>query len=196
MYIIDADIEDVYKEFPFINDWTSTICKNILNKSYDECKVHMFYHYGFFVPKVSNKQDYYTKQYDMYSQMKFDERLNYELSKTRVNITIKIDNFMMTNRLKKGETPSIVSSIVTEITKYKMMAESEFHENQEIKNSIPEVDNNLVSIELVKSLVSGKEEVDETEFDLDDILEKISNQGMDSLSEKEKEFLDKKSKEM
>ena len=32
MYIIDADIEDVYKEFPFINDWTSTICKNILNK--------------------------------------------------------------------------------------------------------------------------------------------------------------------
>ena len=196
MYIIDADIEDVYKEFPFINDWTSTICKNILNKSYDECKVHMFYHYGFFVPKVSNKQDYYTKQYDMYSQMKFDERLNYELSKTRVNITIKIDNFMMTNRLKKGETPSIVSSIVTEITKYKMMAESEFHENQEIKDSIPEVDNNLVSIELVKSLVSGKEEVDETEFDLDDILEKISNQGMDSLSEKEKEFLDKKSKEM
>ena len=193
MYIIDADIEDVYKEFPFINDWTSTICKNILNKSYDECKVHMFYHYGFFVPKVSNKQDYYTKQYDMYSQMKFDERLNYELSKTRVNITIKIDNFMMINRLKKGETPSIVSSIVT---KYKMMAESEFHENQEIKNSIPEVDNNLVSIELVKSLVSGKEEVDETEFDLDDILEKISNQGMDSLSEKEKEFLDKKSKEM
>ena len=77
-----------------------------------------------------------------------------------------------------------------------MMAESEFHENQEIKDSIPEVDNNLVSIELVKSLVSGKEEVDETEFDLDDILEKISNQGMDSLSEKEKEFLDKKSKEM
>ena len=156
----------------------------------------MFYYYGFFVPKVSNKQDYYTKQYDMYSQMKFDERLNYELSKTRVNITIKIDNFMMTNRLKKGETPSIVSSIVTEITKYKMMAESEFHENQKIKDSIPEVDNNLVSIELVKSLVSGKEEVDETEFDLDDILEKISKQGMDSLSEKEKEFLDKKSKEM
>jgi hypothetical protein len=128
--------------------------------------------------------------------MKFDERLNYELSKTRINITIKIDNFMMTNRLKKGETPSIVSSIVTEITKYKMMAESEFHENQEIKDSIPEIDNNLVSIELVKSLVSGKEEVDETEFDLDDILEKISKQGMDSLSEKEKEFLDKKSKEM
>lgn len=196
MYIIDTKSEEVYKEFPYIKSWIESICNSILDKEMDDCKIAMFYHYGFFVPKVSNKQDYYTKQYDMYSQMKFDERLNYELSKTRVNITVKIDNFMMTNRLKKGETPSIVSSIVTEITKYKMMVESEFHENQEIKDSIPEVDNNLVSIELVKSLVSGKEEVDETEFDLDDILEKISNQGMDSLSEKEKEFLDKKSKEM
>ena len=196
MYIIDTKSEEVYKEFPYIKSWVESICDSIIKKEMGDCKIDMFYYYGFFVPKVSNKQDYYTKQYDMYSQMKFDERLNYELSKTRVNITIKIDNFMMTNRLKKGETPSIVSSIVTEITKYKMMAESEFHENQKIKDSIPEVDNNLVSIELVKSLVSGKEEVDETEFDLDDILEKISNQGMDSLSEKEKEFLDKKSKEM
>ena len=196
MYIIDTKSEEVYKEFPYIKSWVESICDSIIKKEMGDCKIDMFYYYGFFVPKVSNKQDYYTKQYDMYSQMKFDERLNYELSKTRVNITIKIDNFMMTNRLKKGETPSIVSSIVTEITKYKMMAESEFHENKEIKDSIPEVDNNLVSIELVKSLVSGKEEVDETEFDLDDILEKISKQGMDSLSEKEKEFLDKKSKEM
>jgi hypothetical protein len=196
MYIIDTKSEEVYKEFPYIKSWVESICGSIIEKEMDDCKIDMFYYYGFFIPKVSNKQDYYTKQYDMYSQMKFDERLNYELSKTRINITIKIDNFMMTNRLKKGETPSIVSSIVTEITKYKMMAESEFHENQEIKDSIPEIDNNLVSIELVKSLVSGKEEVDETEFDLDDILEKISKQGMDSLSEKEKEFLDKKSKEM
>jgi hypothetical protein len=196
MYIIDTKSEEVYKEFPYIKSWIETICESIIEKEMDDCKIDMFYHYGFFVPKVSNKQDYYIKQYDMYSQMKFDERLEYELSKTRVNVTVKIDNFMMTNRLKKGEVPSIVSSIVTEITKYKMMAESEFHENQEIKDSIPAVDNNLVSIELVKSLVSGKEEVDETEFDLDDVLEKISKQGMDSLSEKEKEFLDKKSKEM
>ncbi len=48
----------------------------------------------------------------------------------------------------------------------------------------------------MKSLISGKDETDETEFDLDDILEKISVSGIDSLSEKEKEFLDKKSKEM
>ena len=147
MYIIDADIEDVYKEFPFINDWTSTICKNILNKSYDECKVHMFYHYGFFNPKVTDKEEYYLRQYEKCSKMKYDERLNYELSKTRVNVTVKIDNFMMTNRLEKGLLPSTIESIVKEITKYKMLIESDYHNDKDIKDSIPPIDSTIVSVD-------------------------------------------------
>jgi hypothetical protein len=196
MYIIDADIEDVYKEFPFINDWTSTICKNILNKSYDECKVHMFYHYGFFNPKVTDKEEYYLRQYEKCSKMKYDERVNYEISRTRVNVTVKIDNFMMTNRLEKGLLPSTIESIVKEITKYKMLIESDYHNDKDIKDSIPPIDSTIVSVDLIKSLVSGKDEVDETEFDLDEILEKISTTGIESLTDKEKEFLDNKSKEM
>ena len=54
----------------------------------------------------------------------------------------------------------------------------------------------IVSVDLIKSLVSGKDEVDEAEFDLDEILEKISITGIESLTDKEKEFLDNKSKEM
>lgn len=196
MYIIDTDVQDVYKEFPFISEWISTICDNILNKSIDECKVHMFYHYGFFNPKVSDKEDYYLKQYEKCSKMKYDERVDFEMSRTRVNVTVKIDNFMMTNRLEKGLIPSVVESIVKEITKYKMLVESEYHKDEEVKNSIPPVDNTIVSVDLLKTLMSGTDEVDETEFDLDDVLEKISKNGIESLSEKEKEFLDKKSKEM
>lgn len=196
MYIIEAKSEEVYNEFPYVKKWINSVCRNIIDKSVRECKVDMFYHYGFFIPKVSDKNEYYTKQYEKCSKMKFEDRLEYELSKTRVNVTIKIDNFMMTNRLLKGDLPQIVTSIVTEITKYKMLAEYEYHNNDEVRDSIPEIDNTLVSVELVKSLISGKDETDETEFDLDDILEKISVSGIDSLSEKEKEFLDKKSKEM
>ena len=84
---------------------------------------------------------------------------------------------------------------VSEITKYRMMVESEFHKDQEIKDSIPPIDNTIVSIDLVRSLISGGEET-ESEFDLDDVLEKISKNGIESLSDKEKEFLDRKSKEM
>jgi hypothetical protein len=103
---------------------------------------------------------------------------------------------MMTNRLEKSLLPSTIESIVKEITKYKMLIESDYHNDKDIKDSIPPIDSTIVSVDLIKSLVSGKDEVDETEFDLDEILEKISTTGIESLTDKEKEFLDKKSKEM
>jgi hypothetical protein len=156
----------------------------------------MFYHYGFFNPKVTDKEEYYLRQYEKCSKMKYDERVDYEISRTRVNVTVKIDNFMMTNRLEKGLLPSTIESIVKEITKYKMLIESDYHNDKDIKDSIPPIDSTIVSVDLIKSLVSGKDEVDETEFDLDEILEKISTTGIESLTDKEKEFLDNKSKEM
>ena len=195
MYIIDAKVEEVYQEFPFIYDWISMICDKIIEKPVNDCKINMFYHYGFFNPKVTDKEEFFINQYERCIKMKFDERLSYELSRTRVNVTVKIDNFMMTNRLHKGDVPTIVENVVSEITKYRMMVESEFHKDQEIKDSIPPIDNTIVSIDLVKSLISGGEET-ESEFDLDDVLEKISKNGIESLSDKEKEFLDRKSKEM
>lgn len=195
MYIIDAKVEEVYQEFPFIYDWILMICDKIIEKPVNDCKINMFYHYGFFNPKVTDKEEFFINQYERCIKMKFDERLSYELSRTRVNVTVKIDNFMMTNRLHKGDVPTIVENVVSEITKYRMMVESEFHKDQEIKDSIPPIDNTIVSIDLVKSLISGGEET-ESEFDLDDVLEKISKNGIESLSDKEKEFLDRKSKEM
>jgi hypothetical protein len=77
-----------------------------------------------------------------------------------------------------------------------MLIESDYHNDKDIKDSIPPIDSTIVSVDLIKSLVSGKDEVDETEFDLDEILEKISTTGIESLTDKEKEFLDNKSKEM
>jgi hypothetical protein len=148
----------------------------------------MFYNYGYFVPKGKGAA---PEQYDML----FKDRLQYELSKVRVNVTIKIDEFMMTNRLKKGMVPEIIKSMVTEITKYKMTIEYEFHNNEEIKNSIPEFDESVVSVEVIRKEI-GTEKIEEDYFDLDDILDKISKAGVESLTEKEKEFLDRKSKEM
>lgn len=196
MYLIDAKVEEVYKEFPFIYDWISTICESIIEKPVDDCKINMFYHYGFFNPKVTDKEEFYLSQYERCSKMKFDERLQYELSRTRVNVTVKIDNFMMTNRLHKGDIPTVVENTVTEITKYRMLVEYEFHKDESVKETIPPIDNSIVSIELVKSLVSNTGEDVNYELDIDEILDKIATSGMDSLTEKEKEYLDKKSREM
>ena len=101
----------------------------------------------------------------------------------------------MTNRLKRGMMPELVKSMVTEITKYKMSIESEFHLNKEVKDSIPDFDESVVSIEVIRKEI-GEDKIEEEYFDLDDILDKIAKHGLESLTEGEKDFLDKKSKEM
>ncbi len=188
MYLINTNLEEVTKEFDFVNSWIDTVCENILHKEKENCKITMFYNYGYFVPKGKGAN---PEQYDML----FDDRLQYELSKVRVNVTVKIDEFMMTNRLKKGLVPDIIKSMVTEITKYKMQIECEFHENKEVKDSIPPYDESIVSVEVIKKEI-GTESIEEDYFDIDDILDKIAKNGIDSLTKGEKEFLDKKSKEM
>ena len=51
MYIINTNIEEVLKEFQFVESWMDTICQNILHKDREDCKVTLFYNYGYFVPK-------------------------------------------------------------------------------------------------------------------------------------------------
>lgn len=188
MYIINTNLEEVIQEFQFVKNWIDIVSKSILHKETKDCKIHIFYNYGYFVPKgkVPN-----TEQYELI----FDERLKYELSKVRVNVTAKIDEFMMTNRLKKGMMPDLVKSMVTEITKYKMTLESEFHQNHEVKNSIPSFDESVVSIEVIRKEI-GDDRLEEEYFEMDDILDKIAQFGLNSLTKSEKEFLDKKSKEL
>ena len=127
--------------------------------------------------------------------MLYDERLVYELSKVRVNVGMKMGQFFISDRMNKEFVPSLIREIVNEITKVKMLVESEYHENQEVKDSIPELDSDIVSFDIIKDVVSG-DYSDVQNFDIDSILDKISQKGMDSLSEEEKEFLNKKSKDI
>jgi hypothetical protein len=127
------------------------------------------------------------------NNMLFDERLEFELSKIRVDLTMRVGKFAMSNRLPKGVVPDQIKEIVTEVTKVKMMLEGEYHSNQDVINSIPDVDTSIVSYEIIKDAM--KSENSEKYFNVDEILDKISKDGIDSLSEEERNFLDKKSKE-
>ena len=97
--------------------------------------------------------------------------------------------------LEKGSIPQVIRKIVNELTKVKMTVEAEYHENYDVKNSIPEIDTDVVSFEIIRDVV--KSDYSESQnFDVDGILDKISKNGMDSLSDEEREFLDKKSKDL
>jgi hypothetical protein len=194
MFTIQVTKEEVSKDYPqVVENWMNFLEKS--GKEINEDKLEFYYSYGFFIPKVEDKQKFYEEVFENCSNMIYDERLVYELSKVRVNMGMKMGQFIISDRMSKEYVPSIIAEIVNEVTKVKMLVESEYHENQEVKDSIPELDSDIVSFDIIKDVVSG-DYSDVQNFDIDSILDKISQKGMDSLSEEEKDFLNKKSKDI
>ena len=121
--------------------------------------------------------------------MPYSERLEFEKSKVRVDISIKMGKFAMSNRLPKGMIPPFIEEIVAEIVKIKMTVETEIEDIYQIKDTIPPL-TGVVEFDIIEELE------DETQLDMDEILDKISREGMSSLSLEEKKFLDSKSKDV
>lgn len=182
-----GDIPLIYKQ------WIKILKK--LKPDLIESDLQIYYTYGYFQPKVKDKEEYYKQIYEKCSVMLFDERLTYELSKIRTNLTIKSGELILSDRLPKELILKIVTEIVTEITKVKMLVEYEYNQNEKIKSSIPKVDTDIVSFEIIRDLVNNDYSKSQN-FDIDFILDKISKEGLESLSDEEREFLDKKSKDV
>lgn len=179
---------------PKVKQWIENF--NLISfseKEITEDDVQVFCSFGYFVPK-SHNGDKFEEISEMSSKMLFQDRLNFEISKVRVSLTVKIGNFTITDRLPKGIIFESVKKVVAELTKVKMSVESEYYNIQEVKESIPEFDKSIIDFEIVKDVVKNDYN-HQINFDVDDILDKISKQGIDSLSEEEKQFLDSKSKE-
>jgi hypothetical protein len=191
MYIIDTKIERVCDEFSQIKKWVKTVHKKVLNTKLDNSKISVYYSYGFFVNK--SKSDTEIINNEELFKLKYKKRLKTEFAKVRVDVTIRVGNLILTNRLEKGLIPQDIKNIVTELTKVRMMVEGEYHKNKKVINSIPEVDRNIVQYKIIK----GTDDNDmEPMFDMDLILDKISKEGIESLSPEEKDFLDKSSKHL
>jgi hypothetical protein len=193
MFLLPAQKEDVLRDFPIVSEWLDTIQFNILKKQIEDNKLELYYTYGYFLPKAKNKEEFYIDLQEKCNNMLFDERLVFELSKIRVSLTLKVGKFAMSNRLPKGVVPEQIREIVTEVTKVKMMLEGEYHENQEVINSIPDVDTSIVSFDIIKDAMRSEDK--DRYLNVDEILDKISKDGIDSLSDEERDFLDRKSKE-
>lgn len=197
MFGIDVERKEVTKEFPIVKDWLKKLKKLKLGEGeFDKDEVEFYYSYGFFVPKSKNNEEEYLKSIESTLTMLYPERVSFELSKVRVNISMKLDNFIITDRLPKGSVPIKIQEIVAEVTKVKMMVESEFSYNKEVLESIPALDKTIVDIEIIKNPEVQEIENSSQSFTIDTILDKISKKGYESLSKEEKEFLDNKSKNM
>lgn len=166
-----------------------------LDKPIKQDKLEFYYSFGSFLPKLQNKEEFYINMWEETARMLWSERLEHELSKIRVELTLKMGKFSISDRMSKEYIPSLVVSLVTEITKLKMMFECEMNGIQEVKESIPPLDRDYLDEDSVKELlklVFGGQQ----QFDLDTLLDKISESGMESLTEAERNFLNKRSREI
>jgi len=193
MMTIEVGYDEVQKNFPKIKKWVKKVKSLSLRKDdIDETKLKFYYSYGSFVNKKYN-EDYQESLGKMF-QMEYNERLDHELSKVRVSLTLRMGYLTISDRFQKGFIPDVVYKTVAEITKVRMLLEYEYHGYDYIKNTIPEVDNSIVSVEIIKDNIQ-KDFKEDISLNIDEILDKINRNGISSLSEDEKDFLDKKSKE-
>lgn len=190
MYIIEVGIDNVLKECPFAKEWIDILNKEVKKSNFPISKIESYYDYGYFVPASKNTPENYILSLQKNMTLLFEERLEVELSKVRVTLTLKLGYTILTHRLPKGFIPETIKEIIAEITKVRMSLECDEHGDEEIRNSIPPLSPNIV----VEFFDNTPKEVPELE--IDDILDKISTSGYDSLSKEEKEFLDKKSKDI
>lgn len=195
MLTVHISKEEAINDIPRVERWINVIEDNFEKKSNDD-NTNFYYTYSF-ITLEDQDDDYYDAIHEKCSNMLFDERLEYEMSKVEINIAMKMDDMFISDRVdpEKDGVPKIIQEIISEVTKVKMILECEYSDNEEVKNSIPDIDDDIVSIEAeIKDLDGDNEEVVEEDFDVDDILDKISKKGMDGLSEAEKKFLNDKSK--
>lgn len=192
MFIIPTTIEEVLDEFPYVEEWLTLISK-LLNRKINKEKIEFYYSYGYFISPDGDREEYDRQMKLFYSMLPFEERFNFEIAKVRVNLTIRVDHFMLSNRLNKGDIPELIQKIVKEITKVKMTIEGEQHNNKVIIDSIPPIDRSIISYKVIRETLTGQKEYSDLDIDL--ILDKISKSGIESLTDDEKEFLDRKSKE-
>jgi len=191
MFIIPINKEEVC-DIPKIKKWIKNLNKlSFTEEEIQKDKVEFLCQFGFFVPKGNNSVEKLMESFEVTSKMLFEERLKFELSKVRVDIAIKYEKFFMTDRLPKDFIPEPVYKLVKELTKVKMMVESKMHDNIDVLKSIPEIDTSMINIDIFKNIAHSEIK---TEYNLDDILDKINEKGIDSLSDDEKKFLDDSSK--
>jgi hypothetical protein len=196
MLTVNISKEEAINDVPRVEKWINVIEDNFEKESNDS-NTSFYYTYSFITLDEDQDDEYFDEINEKCSNMLFDERLEYEMSKVEINIAMKIDDMFISDRVnpEKDGFPEIIQEIISEVTKVKMILECEYSDNEEVKNSIPEIDDDVVSIETeIKDLDNEFDEVSEEDFDVDDILDKISKKGMDGLTEAEKKFLNDKSK--
>lgn len=208
MITIKTTYEQVSTDYPevvqeFLDNLRNSTSKS---KDMDIKKIKWFYSWGTFNKKAKSDTDKILRGEDYKKRlaMTYDERWENESEKIKVEITMEAGAFVRGDRCKESELPTFITRYAKELLKGQMTAEQEAMEvkNQNVIDSIGEIDRSIIEeifppklTEMMNQMQSqfGDNKAQrkrEITYDVDDILDKISDSGFESLSDEEKKFLE------
>jgi hypothetical protein len=189
MFSIKVDRKQAELDYsPQIQKWFD-LMTNHLGKEIKESKLEFYYSIGFFLPKSDNKEKQFLENLEKIESLPYNDRLEWEISKLRINLTLSMGNFSITDRMPKKYIPQPIFDLIKELTKVKMLLECELTGDYTQKDSIPDFDNTYISNDEFKKQLKQLLGKEDEQMDLDSILDKISNLGMDSLTKEEVNYL-------
>lgn len=155
-----------------------------------EEKFEWFIGWGFFVKKAITEEEKMIQRenYTQKLNLIYEDRVQLELPRIRCSLSFKAEYYHRTDRVIETEVPEFIKDMALEIIKYMMIQEQQFVNNPEVLESIREFYETLIQNMDMNS------QDDQPSLNMDDILDKINDQGMSSLSSRELEFLEKMSR--
>jgi hypothetical protein len=167
----------------------------ILRNSTSESKTisddKIFWLWGFTTVKTKEIKEIEEDRKNFLS-MYFEERLEHEFKKIRLSLAMKAGHFNLIDRVSVSELPDEVKEVVYKKLIVIMNAEQEIIKDKEVMESIPKPKvkkPTKLELDEESEVVKPQKPIKKVELNLDKILEKINDSGMESLSEEERIFL-------
>ena len=192
--------KEMHCEVPASKKWTKSLkSMRSFREVYDKKKTEYYYSCTFKVPTDQQQLKEYMDSAEFAVTLPYEERLNYEMGKTIVCAYVRNNNFFMGDRIQDNHFPPKVKSIFAEMVKVKMMVEYEVYGNEEIRSTIPSLDEDKLDLSVIQNEIESMKsqiENEEVDLNLDNILDKINVYGIGSITDKELEYLNQQSKKL
>ena len=194
---IFTDRKSVYTDYPTAKKWVKSLF-SLSENNKDKKKLTFQYTCTFGMPTDTRDLKEYMDDATYAASLHYDERIKHELSKADIRLHVSYEGMSINGKMPKGIIPEKVMSMICEVVKVRMLVEYEIHGDEEIKLSIPKLDETKVDINLInKELNAVREQIGEIEpLDIDTILDKITKYGMNSITQSELEFLNQQSRRL
>lgn len=165
-------------------------------------KIDWYVSWGFFGKKAKDEAEAIQKEIDYEAKLHliYDERCEADLPKIRISIGMKAGNRTSADRVIEQTIPDFIIEMAYEVIKITMLQEQMIINDPIVQESLAPFQHLLDGIlEEMREMGLDMEEGNikkrvEVPMNMDDILDKINDGGMSSLSAKELKYLEKMSK--